>query len=70
MILREREDTGNWKRNHYIALSGELALEEATDLSSDCEMNEQLTDVATHTVLKCKVTLGTFSREKMHLERR
>jgi hypothetical protein len=33
MILMNRQDTGNGKRKHYIALCGELALEEATDLS-------------------------------------
>jgi hypothetical protein len=31
--LRKREDAGNWKRKHLIALRGELALEEAMDLS-------------------------------------
>ena len=41
MTLRNRDDTENRKRKHYIALSGELALEEAMDLSSDNElMNE------------------------------
>jgi hypothetical protein len=32
MILRKRENIGNWKRKHQIALCGELALEEAMDL--------------------------------------
>jgi hypothetical protein len=32
MKLRRWEDTGNWKRKHYIALSGEFTLEEAMDL--------------------------------------
>jgi hypothetical protein len=40
-ILREREDTGNWKRKHYVALCGELVLEEAMDLSSDTLPNER-----------------------------
>jgi hypothetical protein len=31
MILRKREDTGNWKRKHLGC--GGLALEEAIDLS-------------------------------------
>jgi len=30
---RKRGDTGNWKRKHYIANRGELALVEAMDLS-------------------------------------
>jgi len=29
----KREDTGNWKRKHWIPFSGELALEEAMDVS-------------------------------------
>jgi hypothetical protein len=33
--LRKSEDTGNRKRKHYIKRRGELALEEAMDLSSD-----------------------------------
>ena len=33
ITLREREDTENWKRKHYITLNGELALEVATVLS-------------------------------------
>jgi hypothetical protein len=31
--FKEEEDIGNRKRKHKIALCGELALEEATDLS-------------------------------------
>ena len=40
--LKETEDTGNWKREHWIAHCGELALEEAVDLSEerDSKMNE------------------------------
>ena len=38
MTLRKGEDTGNWKIEHYMALCGELALEEATDLSSEYMM--------------------------------
>jgi alpha-D-ribose 1-methylphosphonate 5-triphosphate diphosphatase PhnM len=30
---KEKRDSGNWKRKHYIALRGELAVEEALDLS-------------------------------------
>ena len=30
--LKEKEDTENLKREHYVALSGEFVLEEATDL--------------------------------------
>jgi hypothetical protein len=33
MTLKKGEDTGNSKRKLQVALSGELALEEATDLS-------------------------------------
>jgi hypothetical protein len=33
MALRKTECTGNGKRKHYIALCGEMALEEAMDLS-------------------------------------
>ena len=35
ITLRKLEDIVNWKRKHYIALPGELALEEAVDLSQD-----------------------------------
>jgi hypothetical protein len=33
MTLRKRECTGNWKGKHKMAVSAELALEEAMDLS-------------------------------------
>jgi hypothetical protein len=33
MTFRQGDDTGIWKRKHYFALSGELALEEAMELS-------------------------------------
>jgi hypothetical protein len=29
MIVRRQEGTGNWKRKHWVALYGELDLEEA-----------------------------------------
>ena len=32
ITLRKRENTVNWKRKHYIALCGELVLEEFVDL--------------------------------------
>jgi len=32
MTLRKREDSGTLKRKHYIALCGELDLEETLDL--------------------------------------
>jgi hypothetical protein len=35
MTLREREYTGSLKRKHCVALGGELAFEEAMDLSQD-----------------------------------
>jgi hypothetical protein len=33
--VKERGDTGKLKKKHYIVLAGELAFEEAVDLSSD-----------------------------------
>jgi len=42
MTVRDTEYTGNPKRKHQIALCGELALEEATDLSQDKVINELL----------------------------
>jgi len=33
--LKESNDTGNWKRNHWIALLGEPAVEEFMDLWED-----------------------------------
>jgi hypothetical protein len=42
MTLRKCEDTGNRKRKHYIALCGELALEEAVDVSQDGLRSEQM----------------------------
>jgi len=35
MTLIKREDTGNFRGKDYIALCGQLALEEAMDLSLD-----------------------------------
>jgi len=35
VTLRQREGTGSWKRKYYIALYGELDLQEAVDLSLD-----------------------------------
>jgi len=35
MTLRKLEDNKIQKMEHYVALSGQLALEEAMDLSSD-----------------------------------
>jgi hypothetical protein len=40
MTLRKGEDTLIWKRKLWIALCGELALEEALDLSQDRLLNE------------------------------
>ena len=40
MTLRKGEDTVIWKRKLWIALCGELALEEALDLSWDRLLNE------------------------------
>jgi hypothetical protein len=31
--LKEEEDTGNWKHKHQMSFCGELALEEAMELS-------------------------------------
>jgi hypothetical protein len=35
MTLRKRKNTGNWKRKHWLPLSGERALEEPMDLLQD-----------------------------------
>ena len=35
IALRKREDTGIWKRKHYIPFNGELGLEENANLSQD-----------------------------------
>jgi hypothetical protein len=35
-----KQDTAMWNRNHWIATSGELALDERMDLSQDKAMNE------------------------------
>jgi hypothetical protein len=41
MSIRKRENAGNWKRKHYTAICGELALEAAIDLSYDkLQVNE------------------------------
>jgi hypothetical protein len=40
MTLMKRENIGIWKRKHYIALCGELVLEEAMDLSQFRLYNE------------------------------
>jgi hypothetical protein len=33
MNLSKSKDTGNWKRKHWIAICGEVVLEEAVELS-------------------------------------
>jgi hypothetical protein len=40
MTLKKLEVTGNCTGKHYVALFGELALEEAKDLSLDYGVNE------------------------------
>ena len=40
IALRKGEAVGNWKRKHSIAVFGELALEEVTELSRDRIWNE------------------------------
>jgi len=40
MTLREGENAGNWKIKNETALCGELALQEAKDLSYDRIRNE------------------------------
>jgi len=41
ITLRKGDNTGNGKWKHYIALCGELALDDTTDLfQTDCGMNE------------------------------
>jgi len=43
--LRKREDIGHWKRRHWIALCGELALEVAMDQSPDRLSSELINDI-------------------------
>jgi len=33
MTVRQREDTGNWRRKHLVEMFREIVLEEAMDLS-------------------------------------
>jgi len=40
MTIRKRENSGNFKKKHYIALGGEFALQEAIELSEDRLWNE------------------------------
>jgi len=35
LALRKLQNTGNLKRKYYIAISGEIALEETKDLRQD-----------------------------------
>jgi hypothetical protein len=48
VTLWKWEDNAYLKRKYYITLCGELALEEAMDLSSDCKMNEYLLFLIVH----------------------
>ena len=56
MTLRKSQDSGNWKRMYYIALSGKLAVEGAVHLSLDSVVvmrtNGSTTNKQQHTVLK------------------
>ena len=51
MSLRKGEDTLIWRRKLWIALCGELALEEALDLSWDRLLNEWMN----YYVIRCEV---------------
>jgi len=42
MTFKKREDTGNIKRKHYIALCGELAFEDAMHISQYRLKNERV----------------------------
>jgi len=44
MSVRKTDDTVNRRRKQYIASSGELALEEAMDLSQDARQNEWMSE--------------------------
>ena len=48
MTFRKQEDTGNWKK-HYIALCGELALENTMELSYYRLRDDDDDDDDTHT---------------------
>jgi len=41
MNVRKREDTGNWKRKHYIVIWG-IRLEDTMDLSLDRLRNDDI----------------------------
>ena len=43
MALRERENTGNWKRKHYIALVENSLLKKTYD-KTDLVMNEWMNE--------------------------
>jgi len=57
VTLRKIEVTGNWKRNHYITLCGELALEEAIDDDDDNtnNNNDDCSSFFGHLVMRYKV---------------
>jgi hypothetical protein len=57
MILRKRENTGNLKRKHWIALCGELGLEGTMDVSSerDYEMNEWMYEYRNERIVRGQV---------------
>jgi hypothetical protein len=46
MTLRKRHGIVNQKRNHQIALCGELALEEDKDMSQDGVRNEEAVELS------------------------
>jgi hypothetical protein len=48
VTLRKWENAADLKRKYFITLCGELALEEAVDLSSYCKMNECLVFLTVH----------------------
>jgi len=60
MILWKWEDTGNWKKKHMIAVSGECALKEAMDLLQKTG-GGAVGDNKGYTVCPGKLPCSTFS---------
>jgi len=64
MTLKKRI-TENWKRKHKIALCGQLALEEATDLSYDnlrnfCNIHTMMKLSQNENSIELVITMTTF----------
>jgi len=62
-LLDDIKDTGNWKRKHYVALCGELGLEEAID----CRKTDYGMNFFFFTVVPCILVLSeSFIYQLMH----